>query len=191
MTERGKELEAGKKIIIMEVENQYPIGKLEVKEFSAEAKEARLAELKFFPKALEGALNNLNESQLHTPYREGGWTVNQLVHHIADSHMNAYIRFKLGLTENNPVIKTYDETKWAILNDVESLPVNISVTLLFALHARWYAALKDLTDIEWELMVYHPERQKELSLWHLLQLYAWHGKHHVAQINYLRDKMKW
>ncbi len=175
----------------MEIENQYPIGPASFVEFSTAAKESALGDIQFLPNALEAAILNLDEAQLQTPYREGGWTVNQLVHHVADSHMNAYIRFKLGLTEATPTIKPYEEQLWAELNDVASIPINVSITLLFALHQRWYAALKDLDDTAWEQTVFHPASQKELSLWYLLQMYAWHGRHHVAQINGLRDKMRW
>lgn len=175
----------------MDIENQYPIGKAIYKPFSTAEKQTALAALLYLPQALEAAITNLDEHQLKTPYRDGGWTVHQLVHHIADSHMNAYIRFKLCITEDVPVIKPYDEKLWADLDDIQTLPVNISMTLLYALHARWYAAVEHLDDTGWERTVYHPEQQKEISLWQLLQTYAWHGKHHVAQINYLREKMKW
>ncbi|MFT3904032.1 MAG: putative metal-dependent hydrolase [Niabella sp.] len=175
----------------MEIENQYPIGKASFEVFSETVKEKLLNDIKFLPNLLESALYNLDEAQLQTPYREGGWTVHQLVHHIADSHLNAYVRFKLILTENVPTVKPYDENAWAMLNDVKELPVNISVTLLHTLHRRWYTAIKDLSPADWERSAYHAERQQELSLWYFLQLYAWHGRHHVAQINYLREKMKW
>ncbi|MFT4093660.1 MAG: putative metal-dependent hydrolase [Niabella sp.] len=175
----------------MEIENQYPIGTLQVQEFSVAAKESALADIHFLPNALEAAITNLDEAQLHTPYRKDGWTVHQLVHHVADSHINAYMRFKLCLTENIPTIKPYDENLWTQLDDVKSLPVNVSITLLFALHRRWYAAIKDLSDEQWERSVYHPGSQQELSLWHLLQMYSWHGRHHVAQIQGLRRKMNW
>lgn len=175
----------------MEIENQYPIGKLAVADFSAAVKDRALADILFLPNALEAAITNLDEAQLHTPYREGGWTVHQLVHHVADSHMNAYIRFKLCLTEEVPTIKTYDENLWAVLEDVGALPVNISITLLYALHHRWYEAIRNVRDEGWQRAVFHPEMQKELSLWYLLQSYAWHGRHHVAQINGLREKRHW
>lgn len=171
---------------------RYPIGKYEPQPFSIDQKVEWLADLKFLPVLLENAILNLDEAQLHTPYRDGGWTVHQLVHHIADSHMNAYIRFKLGLTEDNPEIKPYDENKWAELYDVRKLPVNISVTLLHALHARWYEALKDIKDDDWNnRTVYHPEHKRTMRLWFLLGLYAWHGKHHVAHITALREKKGW
>ncbi len=175
----------------METDNQYPIGKLHLQEFSLSEKQSALADIQFLPNALEAAVTNLDQAQLLTPYRAGGWTVHQLVHHVADSHINAYVRFKLGLTEPTPTIKPYNENLWANTDDVNTLPINISVTLLYTLHARWFAAVKNLSDKDWQRSVYHPEEEKELSLWHLLQLYAWHGRHHVAQINGLRDKMKW
>ena len=170
---------------------RYPIGKYEPQPFSAELKEQWLNDIKFLPQVLENAILNLDEAQLQTPYRDGGWTVHQLVHHIADSHMNAYIRFKLGLTEDNPTIKTYEEKLWAELDDVKKLPVNISLTLLHALHARWYEAIKNLSDEQWNRTVFHPDQKKNLTIWHFLGLYAWHGKHHVAHITNLREKMKW
>ena len=118
--------------------------------------------------------------------------MHQLVHHIADSHMNAYIRFKLGLTEENPTIKPYDENAWTKLHDVEKLPINISITLLHALHTRWHEALKYVSDDEWNnRTVFHPDQKKTMRLWYLLGLYAWHGRHHVAHITALRESMKW
>lgn len=170
---------------------QYPIGKFEAKPFSKEQKEQWLADLIFLPNELELAIENLDKHQLETPYREGGWRVQQLVHHIADSHINAYIRFKLGLTEHNPPIKPYEEKAWANLADVDILPVNISITLLHALHQRWVAAIKSLTDEQWLRTVYHPEHKREMTLWHLLGMYAWHGKHHVRHITALRERMGW
>ncbi|WP_315822621.1 DinB family protein [Paraflavitalea speifideaquila] len=109
---------------------------------------------------LEEAIENLDERQFDTPYRDGGWTVKQVVHHVPDSHMNAYTRFKLGLTEDNPVIKPYEEGLWAGLRDVEVVPVNISITLLYALHTRWHAAIRDLSNDQWKRTVMHPEHKK-------------------------------
>jgi uncharacterized damage-inducible protein DinB len=174
------------------VDPRYPIGEYESKPFSIPQKIEWLADIKFLPMQVENAILNLDENQLHTPYREGGWTVHQLVHHIADSHINAYCRFKVTLTENNPTIKTYEEQRWAEMNDVKKLPVNISITLLHALHARWYEALKYVIDDEWNnRTAYHPGLKKTVRLWYLLGLYAWHGRHHVAHINSLRERMKW
>ena len=171
---------------------RYPIGAYEPKPFSIEQKVEWLADIKFLPLMVENAILNLDEAQLHTPYREGGWTVHQLVHHIADSHINAYCRFKLGLTEDNPVIKPYDENKWVMLHDVEKLPINISITILHAIHARLFEALKYVKDDDWNnRTVYHPEHKKTMRLWFLLGMYAWHGKHHVAHINALRERMQW
>lgn len=170
---------------------RYPIGKFEPRPYSEKHKEEWLNDLKFLPQLLENALLNLDEAQLLTPYREGGWTVQQLVHHIADSHINAFCRFRLGLTEENPTIRPYEEKLWAELNDTKNIPVNISVTLLYALHTRWYAMISDLSIGDWQRTVFHPEQKKELTLWHLLGSYAWHGKHHVAHIISLRERNKW
>src|ERR1700719_4195273 len=112
----------------------YPIGKYEPKPYSEHQKQEWLNDIKFLPQSLENAIVNLDEAELLTPYRDGGWTVQQVVHHVADSHMNAYCRFKLGLTEDNPTIKPYDEAAWAVLNDTDKIPINISLTLLYALH---------------------------------------------------------
>jgi uncharacterized damage-inducible protein DinB len=161
---------------------RYPIGKYEPQPFSEEQKKTWLNSIRQLPDGLEHAIQNLDAAQLHSPYREGGWTVHQLVHHVADSHMNAYIRFKLGLTEENPVIKAYEEQRWAELADVQLLPVNISITLLHALHARWYEAIRGLSTEEWSRKVTHSATNKEMTLWHLLGLYAWHGRHHVGHI---------
>ena len=170
---------------------QYPIGRVQFVEYSEKEKEARLADILFLPKMLEYAVLNLNEAQLQTPYREGGWTVNQLVHHVADSHMNAFIRCKLALTEENPTIKPYDQDAWVSREDVSQVPVNISITLLHALHHRWYELLKSLTEQEWKRTVYHPEQQREISIWNILLIYAWHGKHHAAHVTNLREEKGW
>ncbi|HET9431816.1 MAG TPA: putative metal-dependent hydrolase, partial [Chitinophagaceae bacterium] len=171
---------------------RFPIGEYEPKPFSIEKKIEWLADLKFLPSQLENAVLNLDEHQLQTPYREGGWTIQQLVHHVADSHINAYCRFKLALTEENPTIKPYDEKLWADMKDVQKLPINISLTLLHALHARWYESLKYISDNDWNnRAIFHPDQKKMIRLWTLLGMYAWHGKHHVAHILTLRDQMKW
>lgn len=170
---------------------RYPIGKYETKPFSEKQKEEWLADVKFLPQHLEQSILNLDEDQLNTPYREGGWTVTQVVHHIADSHMNAYIRFKLGLTEDNPIIKTYREELWAEMTDTRNLPVNISLTLIHALHARWYEILANMSEVDLQRTLYHPEHKKELTLWFMLGLYAWHSCHHVAHVTELRGRKGW
>jgi len=175
----------------MTEELKYPAGKFVAQPFSQEQKEKWLADIQFLPNELELAVQNLDEHQLNTPYREGGWRVQQLVHHVADSHMNAYIRFKLGLTENNPPIKPYEEGEWAKLDDIDAVPVNVSITLLFALHQRWVATIKNLSDEQWMRTVFHPEHKREMTLWHLLGMYAWHGKHHVRHITALREREGW
>ena len=172
-------------------ELRYPTGKYQPQPFSEKQKEKWLNDLKFLPQELELAIQNLDEAQLQTPYREDGWTVQQLVHHVADSHINAYMRFKLGLTENNPPIKPYEEKEWAKLDDVNTVPINVSITLLHALHRRWVATIKNLSDEQWERTVFHPEQKKEMTLWYLLGMYAWHGKHHVKHITALRERNGW
>ena len=170
---------------------RYPIGKYIPQPFGATQLQQWLYDIQYLPNHLENALLNLDEHQLETFYRPDGWTVKQLVHHVADSHMNAYIRFKLGLTEDNPVIKPYEEAAWALLNDTNNLPVNISITLLFALHARWIEVLKSMTTEQWNRTVFHPEQNKTITLWHLLGMYAWHGLHHTAHITALRQRSNW
>lgn len=180
-----------------EIDLRYPIGKLSNQSFYGreinddEAKKSYFLDIQSCPAQLENAIINLDESQLNTPYREGGWTVKQVVHHVADSHMNAYIRFKLGLTENNPVIKTYEEACWAELPDSKIVPINVSLTLLHALHIRWYGLIKDLSMAEWSRTVFHPEHARTITMWELLEIYSWHGRHHAAHITSLRERMGW
>lgn len=175
---------------------RYPIGKVSDqpfagKEYNEEIKHALINDIKDCPALLEYAVLNLDEHQLNTPYREGGWTVKQVIHHVADSHMNAYMRFKLGLTEDSPVIKPYDEGAWANLSDTKNLPINISLTLLHALHLRLHELLKNITEEDWQKTVFHPEQKRTITLWSLLGIYAWHGKHHAAHITRLRERMGW
>ncbi len=170
---------------------RYPIGKYEPQPYSDRLKAEWIGDIRNLPALLEQTIQNLDEAQLQTPYREGGWTVHQVVHHVADSHMNAYIRFKLALTEDIPVIKPYDEAAWALLSDVRNLPVNISLTLLHALHKRWHEILINTKDPEWSRAVFHPEQKRQLTIWEMLGSYAWHGRHHVAHVNSLRERMGW
>jgi uncharacterized damage-inducible protein DinB len=175
---------------------RYPIGEERDAQYAdspydENIKTQLLHDIKILPANLEYAIQNLDAHQLETPYRPGGWTVKQLIHHIADSHINAYVRFKLGLTEDNPAIKPYEEAAWAELPDTKNLPVNISLTLLHALHARWYQLLYDLNDIQWQRTIYHPGRNRSMTLWELLKTYSWHSRHHTAHITNLRERMKW
>lgn len=171
---------------------RFPIGEYEPQPYSPALLAQRLNDIRFLPQLLENAILNLDEAQLETPYREGGWTVKQLVHHVADSHINALIRFKLGLTEENPAIKPYDQDAWIELDDVKEQPINISLTLLHALHARWYSSLYKIPPAKLEARtVFHPEHNKTMTLWYLLGMYAWHGKHHVAHVTELRRRNNW
>ena len=170
---------------------QYPIGKYAEQPFSDKQLQEWLDDIRFLPENLEHAVLNLDEAQLETPYRDGGWTVKQLVHHVADSHMNAYIRFKLGLSEENPSIKPYNQDAWAQMPDTKNLPINLSLTILHALHRRWYEIQRNITAEQWNRTVVHPEYNKQMTLWYLLGMYAWHSRHHTAHINGLRERMGW
>jgi DinB superfamily len=180
-----------------DIDLRYPIGKVEDQHFSdkgvfdTKLKEIHLQDIRMCPALLENAVLNLDAHALNTAYRPDGWTVKQVVHHVADSHMNAYIRFKLALTENNPTIKPYDEAAWAELSDTQNLPVNISLTLLHALHLRWYEFMYNMSDNDWQRTILHPEHKRDITLWNLLGTYAWHGKHHIAHITSLRERMGW
>ena len=175
----------------MTEELKYPVGKYIAQPFSEKTLGEWLIDIKNLPRHLENAILNLDEAQLNTRYRDGGWTVKQVMHHVADSHMNAYIRFKLGLTEDNPTIRPYDEVAWAEMKDTANLPVNISLTLLHALHTRWYEILKHLNEADLNRTIFHPEHKKEMTLWYLLGMYAWHSRHHTAHVTSLRDRMNW
>lgn len=170
---------------------RYPIGKHEPQPYSEALRAERIADIRHLPALLENTVSVLDAAQLATPYREGGWTVQQLVHHIADSHLNAYTRFKLGMTEDTPTIKPYEEKEWALLADV-ALPVNVSLTLLHALHIRWVTFLESIKQEDWERRkVFHPGSGKEMTLWQLLGTYAWHGRHHLAHITTLIEAKGW
>ena len=170
---------------------QYPIGKYVEQPFSEKQLQEWLNDIRFLPENLEHAVLNLDEAQLETPYRDGGWTVKQLVHHVADSHMNAYIRFKLGLSEENPTIKPYNQDAWAQMPDTKNLPINLSFTILHAMHRRWYEILINISTEQWNRTGVHPEYNKQMTLWYLLGMYAWHSRHHTAHINSLRERMGW
>jgi hypothetical protein len=142
------------------------------------------------PAKFRAAVKGLTKAQLDTPYREGGWTVRQLVHHLPDSHMNAYVRFKLALTESMPTIKPYAEDKWALLTDTKSTPPEVSLALLESLHTRWVNLLRSITAEDFGRKLIHPERGEKTIDW-LLFVYAWHGPHHTAHITELRKQKNW
>lgn len=169
------------------VDFRYPIGKFE---FTAPDRKSWLDELEALPFQLREATGRLSGSQLDTPYREGGWTVRQLVHHVADSHANSYIRFRLALTEHEPVIKPYAEDRWAELADAKFGPVAVSLQMLEAIHARWVVLLRSLDDSCWNRAFVHPENGR-MTLDYALGLYAWHGKHHLAHVTHLGRRMGW
>ena len=143
------------------------------------------------PDDIRAAVRGLSEPQLDTPYRPEGWTVRQVVHHVPDSHMNAYVRFKLALTEEMPTIKPYDESEWAKLSDVRDTPIDTSLTLLSALHDRWVRLLRAMAPDDFGRKLNHPDWDAPLSLDAVLALYAWHGPHHTAHITTLRQRMGW
>lgn len=143
------------------------------------------------PKELRAAIRGLSDMQLDTPYRPDGWTVRQVVHHVPDSHMNAFIRFKLALTEDMPTIKPYDEAAWAKLSDARDTPIETSLSLLTALHERWVGLLRAMSPSDFGRKLNHPDWDAPLSLDTMLALYAWHGPHHTAHINNLRKRMSW
>jgi hypothetical protein len=143
------------------------------------------------PEAIGSAIRGLSDSQLDTPYRPDGWTVRQVVHHVPDSHMNAFIRFKLALTEDTPTIKPYDEAAWAQLPDATETPVETSMTLLTSLHERWVGLLRAMSPSDFARKLNHPDWDAPLSLDTMLALYAWHGPHHTAHITNLRKRMGW
>jgi hypothetical protein len=170
---------------------RYPIGKFSYdKDATPQKREACMRDIAELPVHLKKAVGGLGASQLDTPYRDGGWTVRQVVHHVADSHMNAFIRFKLALTEETPQIKPYDEKAWATLPDVVGQDIEHSLMLLQGLHARWSALLASLTPQQLDRTFLHPESGPQ-KLERTLQVYAWHCRHHVAHITQLREKRGW
>jgi hypothetical protein len=170
---------------------RYPIGKFSYSEPpTSQQREELIAQIAAAPANLRAAVQGLSPQQMQTPYRDGGWTVRQVVHHVPESHMNAFIRFKLALTENEPTIKPYMEDRWAQLSDVQTTAPEVSLALLDALHIRFVDLLRAIKQEEWKRTFRHPELGV-VPLEKNLALYAWHGKHHVAHITELRKKMGW
>jgi len=171
---------------------RYPIGRFQTPQSTTPSLRAGwIDDIAAAPARLREAVRGLEEAQLDTPYRPGGWTVRQVVHHVPDSHMNAYTRFKLALTEDTPTIKPYDEAKWAELDDGKSKLVEESLVLLEVLHKRWVYLLERIRPEQFALKVLHPEYKWTMSLDSLLAMYAWHGRHHVAHITELRRREGW
>jgi hypothetical protein len=170
---------------------RYPVGKFQFPEsVSASERAAFVSQIEETPASVRAAIAGLADSQLDTPYRPGGWSVRQLAHHIPDSHMNSYVRFRLALTEDTPLIKPYEESRWAELADARSMPVEPSLALLESLHARLVPLLRSLVDADWKRSFRHPESGL-IRLDQNAALYAWHGRHHVAHITALRGRMGW
>jgi uncharacterized damage-inducible protein DinB len=170
---------------------RYPIGKFRVpEEITLRDLPPWINLIEELPADLRKTVEDLPDSQLDTPYRPGGWTVRQLVHHLADSHMNSYIRFRWALTEQNPAIKAYDEQAWAMLPDARTAPIEVSLMLLGALHARWALLLRAMGPEDWKRTFQHPV-SGVFPLDRALALYAWHGRHHLAHITKLRERMGW
>jgi len=170
---------------------RYPIGKFHYEAAPSEDQRRKfIGEIEHTPAAIRAAVQGLSSEQLDTPYRDGGWNVRQVVHHVPESHMNAYIRFKLALTEDEPTIKPYAEDRWAKLGDVQTTPIEVSLVLLESLHMRWVRLLRSLDEEEWKRKFKHPELGP-VSLEKNLAIYAWHGRHHTAHITELRKRMNW
>jgi uncharacterized damage-inducible protein DinB len=168
-------------------ELRYPIGRFDPAKAGPRSRQIEI--LRLLPEHLREAVRGLDDQQLDTPYREGGWTVRQLVHHVADSHMNSYIRVKLALTEPAPTISAYDEAAWAKLPD-SGLPVEVSLALVGSVHVRLVSLFEAMADAEFEKSFRHPERGP-VTLTNNLALYAWHSQHHTAHITRLRERMGW
>lgn len=165
---------------------RFPIGEFKRPDrLSPAEREAAIAKIEATPASLRTAVAGLSEAQLDSTYREGSWTLRQVVHHLADSHVNSYTRFRLALTENHPRIKAYDEGKWAELEDARAMPVEVSLTLLDSIHARWVRLLRSLEPSDFTRTIDHPE-SGTMTIDQLLAMYAWHGEHHIAHVRLAR-----
>lgn len=170
---------------------KYPVGKFQrPASLSLDQRQSAIAAIAAVPPKLRAAVRGLTETQLDTPYRPGGWTVRQVVHHVPDSHSNAYTRFKLTLTEDVPTIKPYDEEAWAKLDDTRTTPIETSLVMMDVLHDRWVRLLRSIAPADFARKLNHPENGM-MNLDQLLALYAWHGDHHVAHITSLRARNGW
>jgi uncharacterized damage-inducible protein DinB len=175
----------------MTTDPRYPISKFQPPDaYTEPLRKEFIRQIEEAPGALRQAVQGLTAAQLDTPYRDGGWTVRQVVHHVPDSHLNAYVRFKLALTEQEPTIKPYQEAEWAKLPDARIGDVDLSLTLLDGLHRRWVIMLRNMTAEDFQRTYMHPESGRNI-LDRVLALYAWHGRHHAAQIVALRQRQGW
>ncbi|MDR6157526.1 putative damage-inducible protein DinB [Chryseobacterium sp. SLBN-27] len=173
-------------------QKRFPIGQFKEPENICDIKlDEYIKVIKDFPAKLKNLIEDFSDDQLDTQYREGGWTVRQLVNHIADSHINSFIRFKLALTEDTPTIKPYDEAKWAELQDSQNMPVKPAMRMIKGTHQRWTALLKSMTNKQFERTFHHPEHHKNYDLRHCLALYVWHCNHHFAHIENLKKEKGW
>ncbi len=174
-------------------DERYPVGTFQPPQgpLTAQEREGFIRQIEEAPRHLRAAVSGLSEQQLETPYRAGGWTVRQATHHVPDSHMNAYTRFRLALTEDHPTIKPYEEARWAELPDSRTAPLEMSLSLLDAVHRRWTFMLKALSGDQWGRTFLHPDGNIVYTLDRALAMYAWHGRHHVAHITGLRRRMGW
>jgi uncharacterized damage-inducible protein DinB len=171
---------------------RYPIGKFTYDGAMTDARRAEcVARIAAAPGRLRDAVAGLDDAQLDTPYRPGGWTVRQVIHHVPDSHLNAYTRIRLALTEDTPTIKPYEEARWAELPDARAMPVDVSLALLEALHRRWVGLLQRLGPGDGARQFRHPEHGRLITIDEVLAMYAWHGEHHAAHVTGLRERMGW
>ena len=171
---------------------KYPIGKFDCpSNITSEIQQAWISILEHFPNRFENLVKNLSEKQLSTPYRPDGWTVRQTIHHVYDSHHNAYMRFKWALTEATPTIKVYDEKAWAETPDAKDAPIELSLTAISALHAKWVYLIKGLSQEQLQKEFHHPARNRNYSLAEMVGSYAWHSNHHYAHIETLMKKENW
>jgi uncharacterized damage-inducible protein DinB len=177
--------------VTQETEIRYPVGRFDrTASITATQRTQLIESIADLPRRLREAVADLSDAQHDTPYRDGGWTVRQVVHHVPDSHINAYVRMKLALTEENPAIRTYEEKGWAELPDGRTPPIELSLRLLDALHERWVLLIRALSDSDFERTFEHPE-WGTVNLTKLVQLYEWHGRHHAAHITSLRERNGW
>lgn len=171
---------------------QYPIGQFDCpSSITTQTLEAWISILEHFPNRLSNLVTSLSDAQVDTPYRDGGWTLRQVIHHLYDSHHNSYTRFKWTLTETNPLIKTYDEKGWATLFDARQMPITLSINALMALHAKWVFFLKGLNEDQLQQQFIHPDGNEAVSLAENIGIYAWHCNHHYAQIENLMLEKGW